>query len=114
MVAENLLRDRLSKVEQGLPAAEMKKLKYEDIRGSLILHQSLWRNAYFSSKTLICKGDFKHLAGMWLVATACDSRRLLPHSGITWKTVALRAGHSPLCSRLTRILRRLRVSKLQV
>lgn len=37
MVAENLLRDRLSKVEQGLPAAEMKKLKYEDIRESLVL-----------------------------------------------------------------------------
>lgn len=31
------LRDRLSKVEQGLPAAEMKKLKYEDTRESLIL-----------------------------------------------------------------------------
>jgi len=37
MVAENLLRDRLGKVEQGLPAAEMKKLKYEDIRESLVL-----------------------------------------------------------------------------
>jgi integrase len=37
MVAENLLRDRLGKVEQGLPVAEMKKLKYEDIRKTLIL-----------------------------------------------------------------------------
>ncbi|MGC2355954.1 MAG: tyrosine-type recombinase/integrase [Candidatus Acidiferrum sp.] len=37
MVAENLLRDRLVKVEQGLPVAEMKKLKYEDIRKTLIL-----------------------------------------------------------------------------
>lgn len=37
-------------------------------------------------------GDFQqHLAGLWLDATACDSRRLLPDSGITWKTVALRA-----------------------
>jgi hypothetical protein len=30
MVAESLLRDRLSKVERGLPVAQMKKLKYED------------------------------------------------------------------------------------
>jgi len=37
MVAENLLRDRLGKVEQGLPVAEIKKLKYEDIRKTLIL-----------------------------------------------------------------------------
>src|ERR1700687_4160865 len=37
MVAEKLLRDRLGKVEQGLPVAEMKKLKYEDIRKTLIL-----------------------------------------------------------------------------
>jgi hypothetical protein len=37
MVAENLLRDRLGKVEQGLPVAEMKKLKYEDIRKTLIM-----------------------------------------------------------------------------
>jgi integrase len=37
MVAENLLRDRLGKVERGLPVAEMKKLKYEDIRKILIL-----------------------------------------------------------------------------
>jgi integrase len=37
MVAENLLRDRLCKVERGLPVAEMKKLKYEDIRKILIL-----------------------------------------------------------------------------
>ncbi len=37
MVAENLLRDRLGKVEQGLPVTEMKKLKYEDIRKTLIL-----------------------------------------------------------------------------
>jgi hypothetical protein len=37
MVAENLLRDRLGKVEQGLPVAEMKKLKCEDIRKTLIL-----------------------------------------------------------------------------
>jgi len=37
MVAENLMRDRLVKVEQGLPVAEMKKLKYEDIRKTLIL-----------------------------------------------------------------------------
>ena len=37
MVAENLLRDRLSKVEQGLPIAEMKRLKYEDIRKTLIM-----------------------------------------------------------------------------
>ena len=36
MVAENLLRDRLGKVEQGLPVAEMKKLKYEEIRKTLI------------------------------------------------------------------------------
>ncbi len=36
MVAENLLRDRLGKVEQGLPVAEMKKLKYEDIRKTLV------------------------------------------------------------------------------
>lgn len=62
MVAENLLRDRLSKVEQGLPAAEMKKLKYEDIRGSLILHQSLWRNAYFSSKNLDLQRRFQALS----------------------------------------------------
>jgi integrase len=37
IVAENILRDRLGKVEQGLPVAEMKKLKYEDIRKTLIL-----------------------------------------------------------------------------
>ena len=37
MVAENLLRDRLGKVGQGLPVAELKKLKYEDIRKTLIL-----------------------------------------------------------------------------
>src|SRR5208283_5570329 len=37
MVAENILRDRLGKVEQGLPVAEMKKLKYEEIRKTLIL-----------------------------------------------------------------------------
>src|SRR6266436_7999087 len=37
MVAERLLRDRLGKVEQGLPVAEMKKLKYEDIRKTLIM-----------------------------------------------------------------------------
>src|ERR1700730_11575507 len=37
MVAENLLRDRLGKVERGLPVAEMKKVKYEDIRKILIL-----------------------------------------------------------------------------
>jgi len=37
MVAERLLRDRLAKVEQGLPVAEMKKLKYEDIRKTLIM-----------------------------------------------------------------------------
>jgi integrase len=37
MVAERLLRDRLTKVEQGLPVAEMKKLKYEDIRKTLIM-----------------------------------------------------------------------------
>src|SRR5689334_14721499 len=37
MVAERLLRDRLSKVEQGFPVAEMKQLKYEDIRKTLIL-----------------------------------------------------------------------------
>ena len=37
MVAERLLRDRLGKVEQGLPVAEMKKLKYEDIRQTLIM-----------------------------------------------------------------------------
>src|SRR6266576_934085 len=36
-VAENLLRDRLSTVEQGLPVSEMKKLRYEDIRKTLIL-----------------------------------------------------------------------------
>jgi integrase len=36
-VAENLLRDRLSKVEQGLPVSEMKKLRYEDIRKTLIM-----------------------------------------------------------------------------
>jgi hypothetical protein len=36
MVAESLLRDRLGKVEQGLPVAEMKKLKYEEIRETLI------------------------------------------------------------------------------
>jgi integrase len=37
MVAERLLRDRLGKVEQGLPVVEMKKLKYEDIRKPLIM-----------------------------------------------------------------------------
>lgn len=37
MVAENLLRDRLGKVERGLAVGEMKKLKYEDIRTLLIL-----------------------------------------------------------------------------
>ena len=37
MVAERLLRDRLAKVEQGLPVAEMKRLKYEDIRKTLIM-----------------------------------------------------------------------------
>ena len=37
MVAERLLRDRLGKVEKGLPVAEMKKLKYEDIRKTLII-----------------------------------------------------------------------------
>jgi len=37
MVAENLLRDRLGKVEQGIPVTEMEKLKYEDIRKTLIL-----------------------------------------------------------------------------
>jgi len=37
MVAESLLRDRPGKVEQGLPVAEMKKLKYEDIRKPLIM-----------------------------------------------------------------------------
>jgi hypothetical protein len=37
MVAETLPRDRLGKVEQGLPVAEMKKLKYEDIRKTLIM-----------------------------------------------------------------------------
>ena len=37
MVAERFLRDRLAKVEQGLPVAEMKKLKYEDIRKTLIM-----------------------------------------------------------------------------
>jgi integrase len=37
MVAERLLRDRLARVEQGLPVAEMKKLKYEDIRKTLIM-----------------------------------------------------------------------------
>jgi len=37
MVAESLLRDRLSKVERGLPVARMKKLKYEDIRETLVL-----------------------------------------------------------------------------
>jgi integrase len=36
MVAENLLRDRIGKVEQALPVAEMKKLKYEEIRKTLI------------------------------------------------------------------------------
>src|SRR6266576_3818285 len=30
---------------------------------------------------------FKHLADLWLVATACDSLRLLPDSGTTWKSV---------------------------
>lgn len=37
MVAENLLRDRLGKVERGLAVGEMKKLKYEDVRTLLIL-----------------------------------------------------------------------------
>src|SRR6202022_4816575 len=37
IVSERLLRDRLGKVEQGLPVAEMKKLKYEDIRKTLIM-----------------------------------------------------------------------------
>jgi len=37
MVAESLLRDRLNKLERGLPVAQMKKLKYEDIRETLVL-----------------------------------------------------------------------------
>jgi len=37
MVAENMLRDRLGKVEQGLPVTEMKRLRYEDIRETLIM-----------------------------------------------------------------------------
>ena len=37
MVAERLLRDRLGKVGQGFPVAEMKKLRYEEIRKTLIL-----------------------------------------------------------------------------
>jgi integrase len=36
-VAEAVLRDRLTKAEQGMPVAEMKKLSYEHMRASLLL-----------------------------------------------------------------------------
>src|SRR5271170_2279875 len=36
-VAEEILRDRLTKAAQGMPVAEMKRLTYEDMRASLLL-----------------------------------------------------------------------------
>ena len=47
---------------------------------------SVWKRL-FQQQNPDLQREFKHLAGLWLVATACDSLRLLPDSGTTWKSV---------------------------
>jgi hypothetical protein len=47
---------------------------------------SVWKRL-FQQQNRDLQRKFKHLASLWLVATACDSLRLLPDSGTTWKSV---------------------------
>jgi integrase len=46
-VAEGILRDRLSKVEQGLPVEQLKKLRYKDLRAALITDYKIKENKTF-------------------------------------------------------------------
>src|SRR6516225_3485615 len=62
-------------------APPLPRFHFYSLSEAAILHLNEWSEFWGALQ-------FKHLAGLWLVATACDSLRLLPDSGTTWKSVA--------------------------
>jgi len=59
---------------------------WSEVKYNFVYLVSVWKRL-FQQQNPDLQREFKHLAGLWLVATACDSLRLLPDSGTTWKSV---------------------------